>query len=182
MRKQLAALVIAGTALAGVVVAPGAQAAPTGTTSTSFELTGGALGVTVPASATLTGAATNVLAQAITGSLGTTTVTDARGALVAAWTTSVSSTDFVTGTAPREAAQIVPSTEVDYTTGLATATSGVITATPGLVTQDLSAARTAMVGAGVGNNSVSWAPSLTVNVPAGNVAGTYSGTITHSVA
>lgn len=176
MRKQLAALVIAGAAIAGVVVAPDAKAQ---VTNTSFTLTGGALSVSVPGSATLTGTATNVLATTVSGSLGVTTVTDARGALAATWTASVDGTDFTTGggTGPER----VLDDDVDYASGLATATTGVVVATPGL-TQDMSAQRTAMAGVGVGNNSVSWNPTLTVTVPAGNVAGTYTGTITHSIA
>ena len=35
---------------------------------------------------------------------------------------------------------------------------------------------------GAGSNSASWNPTLVVNVPAAAVAGTYSGTVTHSVA
>ena len=49
--------------------------------------------------------------------------------------------------------------------------------------QSLSANRTAFsLASGSGNNSASWNPTLIANVPAGAVAGTYTGTITHSVA
>jgi hypothetical protein len=182
MRKQLAALVIAGTAVAGLAVAPTAQAADT---NTSFALTGGALSVSVPANATITGAATSVGGQALTGALGAVQVTDARGSLVATWTASVDGSDFTTGEG-EEAAEIVPDDEIDYWSGAATATTGVVVATPGqalaINAQDLSASRTAMGGVGVGNNTATWNPTVIVNVPAGNVAGTYTGTITHSVA
>lgn len=185
MRKQLAALAIAGAAIAGVVVAPDAKAAPADT-STSFTLTGGALSVSAPAAATLTGAATNVLATTVSGQLGATTVTDARGALVASWTASVDGTDFTTGTGDVEPAELVADENIDYWSGLATATTGTVVATggqaTGLLAEDMSASRTAMAGVGVGNNSATWNPTLVVNVPAGNVAGTYTGTITHSVA
>jgi hypothetical protein len=32
-----------------------------------------------------------------------------------------------------------------------------------------------------GNNVASWTPTITVKIPAGVLAGTYTGTITHSV-
>jgi len=35
---------------------------------------------------------------------------------------------------------------------------------------------------GSGANSVSWNPTLTIAVPSGAVAGTYTGTVVHSVA
>jgi hypothetical protein len=47
----------------------------------------------------------------------------------------------------------------------------------------LAASRTAFsAGSVVGNNSVSWNPTVTINIPSAAVAGTYSGTVTHSVA
>lgn len=186
MRKQLAALVIAGTALAGVVVAPGAEAAP-GDTSTTFTLTGGALSVSVPASANLTSSQTintAVNATSLTGQLGSTTVADSRGQLIATWAASVDGTDFTTGTA--SASETVVDDNVSYWAGAATFT-GVVTPVPGQLTaldaQNLGQSRTAMSGTlGVGNNTATWNPTLIVSVPAGNVAGTYTGTITHSVA
>ena len=62
-----------------------------------------------------------------------------------------------------------------------------LTATPGQLTaaqaQSLSTARTAFsVLLAVGNNTVAWNPTVVVTVPASAVAGTYTGTITHSVA
>ena len=55
-------------------------------------------------------------------------------------------------------------------------------AVPAVTAQDLGAQRTAVTATLiVGNNTVSWSPTITVHVPAGAVAGTYSGTITHSV-
>jgi hypothetical protein len=32
-----------------------------------------------------------------------------------------------------------------------------------------------------GNNTASWTPTISVKIPAGVVAGTYKGTVTHSV-
>ncbi|MEU9047606.1 MULTISPECIES: hypothetical protein [unclassified Kitasatospora] len=61
-----------------------------------------------------------------------------------------------------------------------------MTVTPGessaSAAQSLSSSRTAFASTGSGNNSTSWAPTLVVNVPAAAVRGTYTATVTHSVA
>ena len=153
-------------------------------TDVTFELTGaGGLSISAPATADLGSAATN--AGTLSGSLGTVTVTDQRGALLATWTAAVSSTDFTTGGAT--AAETIAASDVSYWSGLATTTSGTVVAVPGqltaLLAQDLGTERTAFATtAAVGNNSVSWSPTVVVNIPAAAVAGTYTGTITHSVA
>jgi hypothetical protein len=169
-----------GVAVAASAVAP----AHAEDTDVTFELTAaGGLSISAPATADLGSAATN--AGALSGSLGTVTVTDERGALLATWTAAVSSTDFTTGGGTE--AETIAASDVSYWSGLATATSGTVVAVPGqltaLLAQDLGTARTAFsTTAAVGNNSVSWNPTVVVAVPAAAVVGTYSGTITHSVA
>jgi hypothetical protein len=169
-----------GVAVAASSVAP----AHAEDTDVTFELTAaGGLSISAPATADLGSAATN--AGALSGSLGTVTVTDERGALLATWTAAVSSTDFTTGGGTE--AETIAASDVSYWSGLATATSGTVVAVPGqltaLLAQDLGTARTAFsTTAAVGNNSVSWNPTVVVAVPAAAVVGTYSGTITHSVA
>lgn len=182
MRKQLVALTIAGTALAGVFAAPSAQAEETETT---FVLSAaGGLSITVPASAELSaGTATN--AGTLTSQLGAVSVTDERGALLTSWTASVTSTDFTTGTATEE--ETIESAGVAYASGAATATVGTAVFTPGQATTELaealSASRTAFTATtAVGNNSASWNPTIVVTIPAQAVVGEYSGTITHSAA
>jgi hypothetical protein len=113
------------------------------------------------------------------------TVTDARALLTASWTSTVSGTAFTTGGATT--AETIPAANISYWSGLATSTSGVGTFTPGEATaalaQTLSASRTAYtLTLGVSNNSATWNPTLVVAVPASAVVGTYTGTITHSVA
>jgi len=76
---------------------------------------------------------------------------------------------------------------VTYWSGTATTVSGTGTFTPGQLTAasavNLSVARTAFsLTGGGGTNSASWNPTLSVLVPASAVAGTYTATITHSVA
>ncbi len=162
-----------------ISLAPAALAADTPTT---FGITAGGLGVAVPAAANLGSAAPGASA---TAQLGAVTVTDDRAALGAAWTATVSATAFTTGAAT--AAETVANTALSYWSGPATATTGTGTATAGQATAGaavvLSTGQTAFTwSAGSGNNSASWNPTLIVAVPATAVAGTYSGTVTHSVA
>jgi hypothetical protein len=154
----------------------------TATKATSITIAGGALAITVPASTALPGAAPSGTTSA---PLGTVTVTDQRGIASASWTATVTGTAFVTGggTAP----ETIPSTQVTYWAGPATATAGTGTFTTGQASAaaavNLTAPRTAFsLTSGSPVNSVSWNPTLSVSVPAAAVAGTYTATITHSVA
>jgi len=182
MRKQLVALAIAGTAVASLFAAPSAQAADTDTT---FVLSAaGGLSVSVPASKELSaGTATN--AGTLTAQLGATQVQDLRGALLGAWTATVTSSDFTTGEGTAD--ETISKSNVSYWSGAATATSGTAVMVPGqataLLAQALSASRTAFSATGtVGNNSATWNPTIVVSIPADAVVGTYEGTITHSIA
>lgn len=172
-RAKMLAVVVAGAMLSLVALAPAAHAA---TTTTTFTLTAGALSISAPGSAALSNAATG--AASLAGSLGTVTVTDARGG-INGWAATASSSSF-TGTG----LSVIANSSVDYTSGLATASSGVVTPVPGAALPTaMGSPVTAFSGTVVvGNNSVSWAPSLTVNLPSNALAGSYSGTITHSVA
>jgi hypothetical protein len=159
-----------------------AHAAGSGNTTVTFTITVGALSITVPGSA---GLPAGTPGGSISGQLGAVTVTDERALLSAAWTTTVTSTDYTTGagTGP----ETIPKADVSYWSGPATATTGTGTFTPGQATaaqaQSLSAARTAFsLTGGVGNNSASWNPTLVVAVPTSAVGGLYTGTVTHSVA
>lgn len=178
MRKRLA--VALSLASAGSMVA---LAAPAGAAQgVTFTLTAGALQVSDPADKSLGSVATGT--ASISNTLGNTTVTDNRGALLGTWTASVSSTDFTTGTATAD--ETITKDNVAYYSGLATASSGTAVRVPGqataLASQSLSASRTAFSATGVvGNNSTTWVPTVVVTIPSDSVAGTYSGTVTHSV-
>jgi len=152
-------------------------------TTTTFTLTAGGLSVSAPSSASLGSVATG--SATASAQLGSVSVTDSRGALLGAWTTSVSSTDFTTGGATSN--ETIAKASADYWSGAATATSGVGTFTPGQLLSAnkvaLSTSRTAFsASVVVGNNSASFNPTMIINVPGAAVAGTYSGTVTHSVA
>ena len=178
MRKRLA-LVLSLASAGSLTLATAPADAAQGVT---FTLTAGALTVSDPANKSLGSVATGT--ATVSSTLGNTTVSDARGALLGAWTASVSSTDFTTGTATAD--ETIAKAQVDYYSGLATATSGTAVFVPGQATalnaEALSASRTAYSATGVvGNNSATWVPTVVVNIPADSVAGTYSGTITHSI-
>lgn len=181
MRKALA-LGTAAASLAGLVAA----ASPAGAADTvaTFTLTGNASGlaISVPAGTAgspvdLGSAATGALT--VGGQLGNVTVTDTRGALVAAWTATATSTAFTTGGG--SANETVPTSRIAYSSGAGTAAAGQL----GTMTPGVSPAMTApalMVWAGVGNNTVTFNPTLSFTLLPSQVAGTYQGTVTHSVA
>jgi hypothetical protein len=166
-------------ATVGLATAP-AAAAPTGSTTTTFVVSGGTLDITVPATATI---GTGAPGTTITGQLGTVTVIDTRGADPASWSASVTSTDFTTGGGG--AGHVVLATSVDYASGPSTATTGDGTFTPSGAAAALNNT-TPLVAfthtGGTGNNSAAWNPTLNIHAPLASVAGTYTGTVTHSVA
>ena len=179
-----ARFLIIGTVAAlgvGLVAAP-ASAAPTSDTVVTFEITAGTLDIVSPATADLlTGASGAVIA----GQMGPVTVTDGRAATDASWVGSVISGAFTTGGAtPTET---VLANLVNYWSGPTTATTGDGTFTPGQpavgAATPIDTLKPAMTHAGgTGNNSATWNPTLRINVPLANVAGIYTGTVTHSVA
>lgn len=175
MRRPLTAIA-ASLALTAVLTLP-AAADTTGDTTT-FTISAGGLAITVPASSNLGSVASG--AGSVSGRLGSITVTDTRAALVAAWITTVGSTAFTTGAATT--AETVPAANVSYSGGAATSTSGLGVFLPG-VAGTLGSSRTAFtLTAGTGNNSSTWNPTITVTLPSAVVAGTYTGTVPHSVA
>jgi hypothetical protein len=155
-----------------------------GVTTQNFTLTValGALAITVPAAVSLGNAAPS---GSISAQLGTVQITDTRNSNPANWTVTVSATSFKTGggTTP----ETIPTTAVSYWSGGFTAKSGLGTFSGGQVAASdavvLSASRTAFTHTGgLANNSASFNPTLIIAVPAAALAGTYTGTITHSVA
>jgi hypothetical protein len=169
MRKLIAAPIVAGlVGFAALAAAPLAASAATAPTTTTFSVAGGDLTITAPG--------TN-------STLGTYTLGDERDALVGSWTAGVTSTDFTTGTAT--ANETVPAGDVTYTTADVTApiNSPATTYTSGTAgVLDNTTSLTAMSTVNEsGPGGVSWNPTISVSLPAQTVAGTYSGTITHSV-
>lgn len=172
--SKLATALTTGLALVGMVGFTGpAHAATTGSTDVTFAITGGALAITVPAS-TVVLSAVNTGSLTAGGQLGPVTVADTRGLLVNAWTTTVTTTAFVTGTStPNET---VAAPMVAYSSGAATAHTGLGAFVPGTIVAPPTHTGFA------GNSSTTWNPTLTFTLASSQVAGTYSGTIGHSVA
>jgi hypothetical protein len=173
--------VAAGAAMV-VAIAGVASAAP-GDTTVTFSVSGGTLSISVPSGPV--GLGSGLPGNSVTGQLGNVTVTDTRALLTAAWTASVISTNFTTGGGT--SAETVPSSAVSYWSGTATSTTGLGTFTPGQASagqaQTLNVSRTAYsLSGGTGNNSATWNPTLIVAIPSSAVNGTYTGTVTHSVA
>lgn len=169
--------------MVGVLAAP-AAAAPTDTTTTTFEVLAGTLDIDAPATADLGSGAPG---GTITGQLGAVTVTDSRAGSDASWTASVTATVFQTGTSsPPET--VLPE-EINYWSGPATSTAGTGSFTPGQLTAGDAAPLSSTTpltafthGGGTGGNTAAWNPTLVVNVPLDSIAGVYTGTVTHSVA
>lgn len=174
--RFIPALALGGSAL--VFAMPSASAA-SGTAAT-FSLTAGTLSISQPSTATL--GSTAVGSLTFSGSLGPVTVTDMRGSTLG-WTASVVSTDFTTGATPGTY-QTVAASSIAYASGTGTAATGDIgTFTTGVVpSMSSTTAGTAGIWVGTGNNIVTWNPTLTFTLSPSQVAGTYSGTVTHSVA
>jgi len=181
MKSTLSTKIAAAAATAGMTVAAllgAAGPAQAGETTTTFSITSGSLGITVPTSASLGSVASGALT--VSGQLGSVSVADTRGALLNAWTATVGSTAFVTGTST--AKETVAKTNIAYSSGAATSTSGLGTFVPGTVaTMEVAGTGAAWTGA-EGNATAAWNPTLTLTLLSSQVAGTYTGTITHSVA
>ncbi|TQS22480.1 hypothetical protein [Microbispora sp. KK1-11] len=144
-------------------------------TTVTFTVTSGALTITAPAGPVSLGSTT--AGGTVSGPIGTVTVTDARGGVPTSdWIARVSSTAFVGATDP------IPASAATYTPGLGTLIVGNGTLTPG-PGGTLDVQRVAMTyTGGTGNSQASWHPVISVTVPLSADLGTYSGTVTHSVA
>ena len=177
--SRTATLIAAATLPAIALIATPAQAASSGDTTVTFTIAGGALNITAPASKSL---GTGTGGTALVAQLGAVTVTDSRAALAGSWTATAAATTFTTGGATPE--ETIGKATVMYMSGTTTATTGTAVILPGQTAAPvaLTAAVTAhSAAATVGNNSATWNPTLMINVPAQAIAGTYTGTVTHSV-
>jgi len=148
----------------------------------TFGVNVGLLQISAPDTAYL---GTGDAGGSVSGALGDITVTDNRAELAPAWTATAVSSDFTTGGGTT--AETIPASDVSYWSGQAIATTGPGVFTPGQPTAAdavvIATPQTAFsLAGGVGDNSATWDPTLIVAVPSGAVAGTYTGTITHSVA
>jgi hypothetical protein len=170
--------VLTSTAASAAVTANARASSPAPgdpSTTVTFTVTVGALTMTAP---TTTDLGAGAPASTISGPLGTTTVTDDRALLTAAWSATASSTSFTTGGGTP--AETIPASVASYAPGTLTTTG---TITPTGTTISLSGAAVPVVTgtAGVGDNTASWDPTLSIAVPPAAVGGVYTGTLTQSV-
>ena len=148
-----------------------------GGTAATVTITGGALSITVPANAGSLGTERNAVGgETITGALGQVQVNDARSAAAGSgWVATVISSAFTPPAGPAIAASAV-----SYAAG-SIAKVGTATYADNHP-NNLTAVGSAVTASGItGDNSATWNPTVTVAVPGGMAAGTYSATITHSV-
>jgi hypothetical protein len=186
MRKPII-FTLAAAMSVGLAALPVAANAGAGDTPSTFTLTSsGGLSIAVPDGSVtpVSLGSASAGAGSLSHALGNVTVTDGRGALTATWTAAAATTNFTTGGA--SANETVAKANVGYWAGVGTAQLGQIGAfvPAGTVATPVSLAGTgANVGqwAGTGNNTVTWNPTISFTLLPSQVAGTYSGTITHSV-
>jgi hypothetical protein len=175
MRKIIAGPIFAG--LIGMAALAAPLAAHAATTPTTFEVSAGTLGMTVPVSADLGPAA--VSDTSVSGSLGLVSVIDNRGLDGGGWTDSVTATDFTTG--GTGVADTISADQVTYDPGTITdSQNGTFIGTRGTL-NNTTALSAVTASAEDGSASASWSPTITVALPTDLVAGTYSSVITQSV-
>jgi hypothetical protein len=176
--RRIISSAVSGVIACGFVAAMTAPAgaSPAGTTTT-FVVNTGALAISAPASASL--GTISVGTTTVSGSLGAVTVTDNRGLLSGGWAASVLSTSFTNGTTT------IPASSIQYTANPPTVSSGLSAIVPGsgtLSTTTPLTVQTAVLSVNLGGSMATWNPTIQVTVPSVLTTGTYTATITHSVA
>ncbi len=169
--------VLTNTATSTVPGSTCPPASPAEACTATISVIAGSLSITAPASTVLGSAAPG---NNLRASLGNVQVIDNRG-FGANWTATVSTSAFTTGAGTEP--ETIPPADASYTiiSALAQHTgSATFTFVPLI---DLAATPQAVASATNvgGNTTATWNPRITVRIPAGAVAGTYTATITHSV-
>lgn len=192
IRRTAAALAGLTLAAAGAFVAP-SSAAPVSNSGTvvTFSLAGSSLAITTPAAPPAVNGSV-AAASVLTSNLGTTTVTDNSGSLLG-WTVTATATDLVKSGTP---AATIPKAFMSFDVlGLAAGAGGsllsptgttVVAAGPGGPFLSANGVDTpvvvaqALAGAGAGAYDITGAVTLTV--PPAALAGTYTATVTQTIA
>lgn len=166
------------TGSSGVQTINAHDAIPNTATNVNYTLNAGTLSISTPSSASLSSVTLSSSVVNGTGSLGTITVTDQRGTLVG-WSLTATSTNFVSG------GNSILVTNFNIVPGSVTLVQGPANdATAGsshtfTSTSDATTLMSATSTHGSGIFSVT--PSLTLSVPVGSYAGSYTATITETV-
>jgi hypothetical protein len=170
-------------ATAGALVASLAVLAPASADHSPTHVTGkpaaATLSISQPVAFSLGVAPTG--SRPLSGAFGEVTVTDNRGGNFDGYTVQAQATAFTTTTATG-ATYSIPAVNLTYTTPAVINGSGTAVRLPG-PGGTLDQPRIVMTATQVkGKNTSVWNPTITVALPSDAVAGTYTGTITHSVA
>ncbi|WP_424706747.1 hypothetical protein [Kitasatospora acidiphila] len=167
----------AGAVVALMTCPVSAFASGSGTTPVTIQIAAGTLDITVPTNSVSLGlVSVSSSPQTVSSQLGAVSVTDGRGG-TAGWTVTASAVDF---TGPQSISVSAPNSS-SYTSPTATVTGTAIVTNSNLT--PLYPPGPVQVATGVsGINTATWNPTISVTLPANALAGTYSSTITHSVA
>jgi hypothetical protein len=162
--------------LAGALLALAVPASALAVTPASFEVTGGALSISAPAGTNVDLGSRLASSQpgTLSGQLGVVTVSDLRGGPTT-WTASVIASAFTPTAGPA-----VPATAVSYDSGVITALGPL--APIGGVFANLTGVVPVVTGTSTGPSTATWNPLISIAIPANLQPGTYTATITHSVA
>lgn len=177
MRRSIVAASLVVGAVTALACPVPASADQSGTTPVTLSVTSGTLDITVPTGPVSLGSvSTGSTSQTVSQQLGNVAVTDSRGGTTG-WVTTANGTDFtgpqnISVSAPGSSSYDTPAATV---TGAATVTASSLNPLypPGPVQTATNVS---------GNNAAVWNPTISVTIPANALAGTYSSTITHSVA
>ena len=160
------------------------------TTNVTFTVAAGSgLSISVPNTNTvdLGTASSHVLGTTASGALRSTTVTDTRGALLGAWTVTVTNSAFTgSGTAAGETlaannASMYIDAVASLTDVVGLAAGGLIPTSAALQVTPVQSGGTLLAGTTTGSGSITYTPGVSINVPAATVAGVYSGSVTQTV-
>lgn len=143
-----------------------------------------AASISAPASMQFTAVSTTDNGTTISAQMGSVQASDSGilGLLLGSFTATVSTTTFTTGSA--SSWETIQKTSISYWSGPATSSTG--SCTPGQANAGaavvLNVSRTAFSCGGLLHVSATWNPTLRVTLPTPLIAGTWTATITHSVA
>jgi hypothetical protein len=163
-------------ALPALLVALAVPGSALAVTPASFDITGGALSISAPAGTNVdlgSRLASNE-AGTLSGQLGVVTVSDLRGGPTT-WTASVIASAFTPTAGPA-----VPASAISYNAGLITVLGALVPI--GGVFANLTGVVAVVTGTSTGPSTATWNPLISIAIPANLQPGSYTATITHSVA
>jgi hypothetical protein len=167
---------VVGALVLGSVLITVPAAPATAATGITLTVVGGALSITVPATASLGTWTNSVSGGTLSTALGQVQVNDARSpAAGSGWIATVISTALTPSGGPTIGAALLGYTAGPITkVGTATYVANNPVAIDGVVA--------VVTASGItGDNSATWNPTIDVHIPGGIASGVYTGTVTHSV-